>query len=171
MQEEERAGGPKALLCVIARHTVDTATLCHRWNLDIWNFLKDSVQFTAVSCLIDLESVRSAKNSLHVAVFWRIDKVHLCNMQCQSLHSSNLSSSLCRNVQHFTVCIFMCVFTMCILQKCSFYSVYVTEFCVFYCVLVWFPHLPLSNSSFNPGSQNLGNTAALHHDEDSSDIQ
>ena len=109
--------------------------------------------------------------SFHVAVFWRIDKVHLCNLQCQSLHSSNLSSSLCRNVQHFTVCIFMCVFTMCILQKCSFYSVYVTEFCVFYCVLVWFPHLPLSNSSFNPGSQNLGNTAALHHDEDSSDIQ
>ena len=34
-------------------------------------------------------------------------------------------------------------------------------------VQVWRPHLPLSNSSFNPGSQNLGNTAPPH-DEDAS---
>ena len=35
-------------------------------------------------------------------------------------------------------------------------------------VPVWFPHLPLSNSSFNPGSQNLGNTAD-GNDEDTCD--
>ena len=62
---------------------------------------------------------------------------------------------------------------MCIVQR----TVLILQF-AFSSVLVWFPHLPLSNSSFNPGSQNLGNTASAHdedtcdgeHDEDTPEI-
>ena len=57
------------------------------------------------------------------------------------------------------------------LQRSEFYIVYRCFFHQFFIlklrglvvldsVQVWRPHLPLSNSSFNPGSQNLGNIAA-----------
>ena len=70
---------------------------------------------------------------------------------------------LCVIVWHTLYCAFDNVFIPCV-----HFTVYILQG-AFYSVLVWFPHLPLSNSSFNPGSQNLGNTAASAHDEDLSE--
>ena len=57
---------------------------------------------------------------------------------------------------HITIGILQCVS----LLFHQFFVIKLRGLVVLDSVQVWRPHLPLSNSSFNPGSQNLGNIAA-----------
>ena len=131
MEEEERAAGPKALLCVIAtmlllcycyyaivllcviaRHTVD-CLLWHRWNLDISNWVKDAVSFNCCQLCRKCALCRELEN--------------ICNMQFCSLHLCVICLLLCGAMFSF-----YCVnFSVCILQ-CTFYSVYFTG-CIWLC--------------------------------------